>query len=322
MSRVDDDREAARQTERLLAEKLRQEQKVQEMKGQQSAFSKLVERKDAEQVVFATDAEATEVEELAEGHEATVEESVEASESLREQARQSADKQRGRGGLSEAGAKARGARASEAEREHLGHLGDSSASARAGQGRSADQRAGADTAQGRRSDAREVQRALRQSEKPVGAMPASGEKADKGARTDADGGGGQGGQRDSKGGGEGAAFRFNPALMAPVPVAQPKASSNSDRLRQLASEIAQKIVDRVRVGKNAEGKAEFQIDLHSSVLAGLSIKVSGSGGRIKAVFSGSDREVLKLLREQASALKGALSSRGLTLEELRIEERA
>ena len=170
---------------------------------------------------------------------------------------------------------------------------ETSNASRTGEGRSGDQRSGADTAQGRRADAKQVQRTLRESEKPAGAMPSSGEKGEGAARADADGGGRRGGRGDQKGGGEGAAFRFNPALMAPVPVAAPKASSNSDRLRALASEIAQKIVERVRVGKNAEGNAEFQIDLHSSVLAGLSIKVSGSNGRMNSSASAASSATTK-----------------------------
>ena len=75
----------------------------------------------------------------------------------------------------------------------------------------------------------------------------------------------------------------------------------------MAQEIAQKIVERVRVGRNADGLAEFQIDLRSNVLAGLQIKVSGNKGGIKAVFAGSDREVLKLLKENAEGLKAVIA---------------
>ena len=59
----------------------------------------------------------------------------------------------------------------------------------------------------------------------------------------------------------------------------------------------------------------------SNVLAGLSINVSSRNGRIKAVFSGSDRDVLKMLEEHREGMKAALVARGLTVEELRIEAR-
>jgi hypothetical protein len=109
--------------------------------------------------------------------------------------------------------------------------------------------------------------------------------------------------------------------MAPVAVAQPRTGAMSEKLRALANEIAQKIVQNVRVGTNRAGEAEFQIDLKSSVLNGLQIKVSGRRGKITAVFSGSDAEVLKLIKQNAEGLKSALQGRGLTLAELRIEER-
>jgi hypothetical protein len=154
---------------------------------------------------------------------------------------------------------------------------------------------------------------------------ARGEKG--GLKADADkGGGGGGGQsgKDEKGG-AGAmqpGFRFNPALMAPVPVAKQKDVSGSERLRKVANELAQKIVEKVRVGTNAAGKVEFQVDLRSDVLKGLSVKVSSHNGKIKAVFQGSDRDVLKLVDEQKEALTQALAARGLSLEDFKVEARA
>lgn len=146
-------------------------------------------------------------------------------------------------------------------------------------------------------------------------------------RADADAGGGKGsgGGKDKKDGGSESiapGFRFNPALMAPVPVAKPKGTAGSERLRALATEIAQKIVDRVRVGTNAAGNAEFQIDLRGDVLSGLSIKVSARNGKISATFSGSNREVLKQLEGASEGLRSALSGRGLRLEDVRFEAKA
>jgi hypothetical protein len=150
--------------------------------------------------------------------------------------------------------------------------------------------------------------------------------ADKGElKTDADKGG-QGGQSQGQGKdsnrGDPSMFRLNPALMAPVPVAQKKPTSGNERLRQLANEIAQKIVERVRVGTNALGNAEFQIDLRGNVLSGLQVKVSAKNGRISAVFSGRDRDVLRMLEEQEQALSAALTSRGLQLDQFKVEGKA
>jgi len=111
----------------------------------------------------------------------------------------------------------------------------------------------------------------------------------------------------------------NPALMEPAPLVRPKAGGDSDRLRRLASEIAQKIVERIRVGTNKAGIAEFQIDLRSEVLSGLSLRVSASGGKINVVFSSADRNSLKTIEEQSGALRNALDVRGLTLTDLKLE---
>lgn len=151
-----------------------------------------------------------------------------------------------------------------------------------------------------------------------------------GLRTDGQrggGGGGAGGDGNDQGGsGEreaaAASFRFNPALMAPAPVARPRETTNSDRLRQIANEIAQKIVERVRVGTNSTGAAEFQIDLRGNVLSGLSIKISAKNGKINATFKGSDQDVMKLLKENSQQLRTTLAGRGLTLGDVSFEDRA
>lgn len=143
-------------------------------------------------------------------------------------------------------------------------------------------------------------------------------RADDGGGRQGGGGGGKKGDSDS---GASQAFRLNPALMAPPAVAQPRASPMNEKLRALANEIAQKIVQSVRVGTNRAGDAEFQIELKSTVLAGLQIKVSGRNGKISAEFSGRDPEVMALLKKNADGLKEALSARGLLLVDLKIEER-
>ncbi|MCL2178409.1 MAG: hypothetical protein FWC28_03880 [Proteobacteria bacterium] len=119
--------------------------------------------------------------------------------------------------------------------------------------------------------------------------------------------------------GLGTLLSTNPAFMEPAPIVRPKLTSDSERLRRIASEIAQKIVERVRVGTNKAGDAEFQIDLRSDVLSGLSLKVSASGGKISVVFSGSNKNALKSIEEQSEALRNALDVRGLTLADMKLE---
>lgn len=134
--------------------------------------------------------------------------------------------------------------------------------------------------------------------------------------------GGSGKDSRGSGGSESmASFKLPPAaLMAPPPLARPKVDPGA-RLLGATKEIVDKIVSRVLVGMNERGVPEFRLELKSSVLKGLSIRISGGrGGRIRAVFSGSDREVLASLRKTSQGLKDALAARGLTLEELVIDD--
>jgi hypothetical protein len=142
----------------------------------------------------------------------------------------------------------------------------------------------------------------------------------------ADDGGGKGASDEGKESGskdqKGAAFKMPPmALMAPPPLARPKDAGGAARMSSVTKEIVEKIVSRVLVGTNEKGVPEFRIDLKSSALKGLSIKVSGGrGGKIRAVFSGSDREVLKALKQGQGGLREALAAKGLSLEEILFED--
>jgi hypothetical protein len=304
MSRVDDDRQAQRAAEKLALQRQQEKARAEKQQGE-TAFSRRLAQPPAK--------EGAPREQQPEGR------------SLAQSVLERARAQSGQGASPQA-------RAARSEASPFGERMQAEQQSRLTQ---ADARGSAQSTQGRKEDARvDRERLSERGEESLakgdaqkaGALSRGGRGGE--LRTDGDRGGGGGGQdKGGEGGrdrGEGGAlsFRFNPALMAPVPVARPRETPTSDRLRAIAAEIAQKIVERVRVGTNAAGAAEFQIDLRSNVLSGLAIKVSCKNGRIQASFSGSDKEVLKLLREQSEALKTALSGRGLTLEELRVEERA
>lgn len=291
MSRVEDDRQAQRAAERLVQEKHLQESKAKQQKEGETAFSRLVQQQKAAQ------------QQPAQKPQQNLGQSVLARL-----------KQEGKSG------ELRGKQAETGKPE-----------AQAGQARKQEQGVAQTRTESRSADAKVTEETLDERSE---AFSQDGENAALGAqagreakgslKTNADGGGGKGGDgKDKDKGSEmGAGFRFNPALMAPVPVAQPKPTSGSERLRAIANEIAQKIVERVRVGTNAAGNAEFQIDLRNDVLKGLSIKLTAKNGKIQATFSGNDREVLKMLEGQREALKSALAGRGLTLEELKVEAKS
>ncbi|QAT86901.1 hypothetical protein EJ065_5367 [Corallococcus coralloides] len=298
MSRVDDDRDAARLAERMIQERKLAEAKTQKRLQGESVFSKLVQQGQAEQ---AQPKQAQELKQplgkqilarLAQGQGKTFDEKLAQKETA----------------FARPGESAQGAQQSQrnSESQQLSKGGEARKSEVVEEKRSTDVREGdMNKAEGQASRLSQEKGELKIDVNAGGGKGAGGgsskEKDDKGAQM------------------AGAGFRFNPALMAPVPVAKPKDTAGSERLRAMANEIAQKIVERVRVGTNAAGNAEFQIELRGDVLNGLSIKVSAKNGKISAVFSGNDRDTLKMLEEQSDGLRSALGGRGLALENLRFE---
>jgi hypothetical protein len=214
---------------------------------------------------------------------------------------------------------------SAADRSTQRRGGEVRAQQASGQGHVHDEEVGAAGASSKGEDRREAEQGLK--DRAEAAKKAQGQASGQKGTSKAEDSASRGGKGNQGGGDQKPpdvpqGFRFNPALMAPVPVAKPRDMAGAERLRAIANEIAQKIVERVRVGQNAAGKAEFQIDLRSNVLKGLSIKVSGANGKISAVFSGADKDTRKMLEEQAETLRSALSGRGLQLADFKVEEHA
>jgi len=299
MSRVDDDREAARLAERLVREK--QQTDAKQKGTAESAFARMVKATHQHQ-------------------EGEHQSSTRLSSSILEEAMEQmlgGEKKDGNASSMRQSGKSFGEKLQQDRSTTGARQGENQTA-----GLSQDKRARLSRSEGARENNALME--LKEKDRKASAALGGSPRADDDVSTDQDGGGqkGEGGDKKEGGGDMGQGFRFNPALMAPVPVAQRRDTSAADRLRALATEIAQKIVERARVGTNASGQAEFQMDLRSNVLSGLSIKVSGGNGKIKAVFSGNDREVMKLLRQNSDGLKKALEGRGLTLEEFKIEERA
>ncbi len=330
MSRVDDDRDAARVAARMAEAKRNDEAQKGKKAAENNAFSKLVQGQKQEAHVaqgssLARSAIAQLIEAAEAGH---ADEAKHLDKGSQGTQQESAFKSK----LGVKGQEQKTQQNTRTDGEHSQHtkLESDQGTAQTSSSRQTDQSSAAKSTQGRGSDAKvsrekidERKEAGESSSTSAAAGGASGARGEKGdLKTDTDKGGQQGGgQKDGKDSPAAAnpGFRFNPALMAPVPVAKTKEASGSDRLRKVANEVAQKIVDKVRIGTNAMGKTEFQIDLRSDVLSGLSVKVSAHNGKISAVFQGSDKDVLKMIEEQGEALKAALGARGLTLENFKIE---
>jgi len=313
MGRVEDERDAARAAERALQKLRQEEQRKKESQVAETRFSERLVSQDKERARNSQQAQQKHTENVQ--TETRLEDServVHVEGKALEEKKETLEQARARKWISDRVDRWRTGTDAEEQRVSQNHAADEKQSQRAVESHGADEHASSDRGQSsKKSDAQSD--ALRQKKDPGKEKDSLG--------VDADGRGGKGKGNQQQDNAPPGTFRLNPALMAPVPVAKPKETSASERLRALANEIAQKIVERVRIGTNASGAAEFQIDLRSNVLSGLNIQVSGSKGRIKAVFSGRDSKVLKLLREQSDSLKKAMEGRGLKLEELRIEER-
>lgn len=330
MSRVDEDRDAARAAERLAEAKRAEQTKKTERTNADVGFSKLVGKNQAQQTQRAT-ADTTKKESTAKSAIAQLLHDAEAAATHHEvegQHEQAASQNARQTAQTKQAALGANTRVDGRQAEHA-KANATETNAMTAQSRASDSGAGGMAVDGRKSDAKVMREVMadrgassdskQDSSQGSGGLSAKGEKGD--IKTDSDKGGGQQGGNKDKGGEPPATIRFNPALMAPVGIAKPKEATGSDRLRKIANELAAKIVDRVRIGTNAAGKVEFQIDLRSDVLSGLQVKVSSQNGKIKATFTGTNKDVLKLIEEQGDALKAALSARGLTLEDFKVERR-
>ena len=336
MSRIDDDgRDAARLAEKIAQQRRTEEQQKKDKAAQDSAFSRLVgQQKTEKQKAEGDNVARSAIAHLLEQAESLGEEKAQSDQtwSLGDKglSKEAEARLKGRQGGKALEDKLKAGARGDADRATETKLASDRGDAAVGDMRNAEHADGSRASEGRGADAKvgrdslDAKRGEQDASKTSRAGGARGEKGELKADADKGGQGGQqGGGKDDKGAGAAAAgFRFNPALMAPVPVAKKNEVQGSDRLRRIATELAQKIVERVRVGTNAAGAAEFQIDLKGDVLAGLKMKISAKNGRISAVFQGSDKDVLKMIEEQGEALKGALTARGLSLEQLKTEFKA
>ena len=325
MSRVDDERDAARAAERLAEAKRTETVRKEKQTAESKAFSRLVQaQKQEAQSQQESNLARKAIGEILKSAEAQKDAANKGTDrGQREKAEEgAAHAKRTVGDQEQEGQKA--AKAGARDSKTMQEQGEQGRTQLA-QGRKADQSGGATVQSERRGDAKTVRERLEErqesSEQQSGKQThaARGEKGER--KVDSDKGGQQqsGGGREGQEGSPNPSFRFNPALLAPVPVARPKEASGSERLRKIAAELAQKIVERVRLGTNALGRVEFQIDFKSDVLAGLSVSVSAHQGKIKAIFRGHDRDVLKMIEGQGETLKSVLGARGLQLEEFKTE---
>ena len=240
MSRVDDDRQDQRIEQARLLQKQQADAKSRDLKAQDSAFAKKMATTQTEQGVAGKQS-ADAKQSTMSAYESLLDNmgSAEQAQSSKENQKDSLGKSVLKQATSAFQEKIKQSRSGEGERMGESRAASTDAQTQINEGRAEDARDAEHTSEGRSSDAK-TQRDEAKKSAGQGAFAgrAGGEEK---LKTGADGGGGKGSGGDSGGNSDpsAAGFRFNPALMAPVPVAKPKDNSSSERVRKIAQEIAQ-----------------------------------------------------------------------------------
>jgi len=84
----------------------------------------------------------------------------------------------------------------------------------------------------------------------------------------------------------------------------------------------QNVVREICVGVNAAGNQQVQIELNSTALRGLQIKIEKHDGQLGIQFLSSSDNVTRLLSRNVDALSSALAERGLVVNEIQVTPRA
>lgn len=113
---------------------------------------------------------------------------------------------------------------------------------------------------------------------------------------------GEGGQRSPKAVGEAEGAR---------------GSAGASPVQQIPEAILQALADRVFVGVNERGMAEFRVELKEGILQGASMRVSAEGGRIHLAFEGLEGNAKRLVQACEGDLARRLEAKGLRLASLR-----
>lgn len=77
-----------------------------------------------------------------------------------------------------------------------------------------------------------------------------------------------------------------------------------------------KMVEHCRVGVNAAGATEFQMELKGDVLGGLKMRLSMEDGGLKAIFVAENADVRKFIDGNLQDLKRALEDKGIQIKDL------
>ena len=86
----------------------------------------------------------------------------------------------------------------------------------------------------------------------------------------------------------------------------------------LSQKILNLLVQYVRVGINKKGEKEIQVDLHERIFRGLKLRVVARNGKVAVHFKTSDAQGRRALEGNTSALRDALSKKGIEVDEIAV----
>ena len=122
-----------------------------------------------------------------------------------------------------------------------------------------------------------------------------------------------GGQQDSRGDGANIAAAKAGGAQAAGETGGPRT------VKQIPEEILKALAEEIYVGVNAEGLAEFRVELKEGVLEGASMKVTADDrGRIHIKFDGIEGNTKNLVKASEGELFKRLKAKGLRLESLSV----
>ena len=99
-------------------------------------------------------------------------------------------------------------------------------------------------------------------------------------------------------------------------LAQAMKGATAAEQAQLSQKILNLLVQYVRVGINKKGEKEIQVDLHEQIFRGLKLRVIARNGKVAVHFKTSDTQGRRALEGNTSAIRDALSKKGIEVDEI------
>jgi hypothetical protein len=85
---------------------------------------------------------------------------------------------------------------------------------------------------------------------------------------------------------------------------------------QLTQQVINKLIQYVKIGINAKGQKEIQMELNERIFRGLKLRVVAKGGKVGVEFISKDPKGRKVLEQNSDALKKALADKGIEVDEI------